>query len=113
MGSHKKQHAVPKCYLKAWLDPNPFKGRRHVWLFEKDDSNPRRRSPKAIFHETDLYTIHRKDGERDLVLEHGLSDLESAFVGIREKLARHEILTPEEARQALRLYRGAARENSR
>jgi Protein of unknown function (DUF4238) len=94
--SHKKQHAVPKCYLKAWLDPNPFKGRRHVWFFEKDGSNPQRRSPRAIFHETDLYTIHREGGERDLVLEQGLSGLESAFVGIREKLARHEKLTTEE-----------------
>lgn len=96
MATHKKQHAVPKSYLKAWLDPHPFKGKRHVWIFEKDGSNPRRRSPKAIFHETDLYTIHREGGERDLVLEHGLSGLESAFVGIREKLARHEPLTPEE-----------------
>jgi Protein of unknown function (DUF4238) len=96
MGSHKKQHAVPKCYLKAWFDPNAFKGRRHVWLFEKDGSNPQRRSPRAIFHETDLYTIHRKEGERDLVLEQGFSGLEGAFVGIREKLSRHETLTTEE-----------------
>ncbi len=96
MASHKKQHAVPQCYLRAWCDPVAHKGKRQVWLFDKDGSNPRRKSAKSIFHETDLYTIHRKDGERDLVLEHGLSGLESAFVGIREKLARHEQLTDEE-----------------
>ena len=95
MASHKKQHAVPQCYLRAWCDPIPHKGKRQVWLFDKDGSNPRRKSPRSIFHETDLYTIHRKDGERDLVLERGLSGLESAFVGIREKLARHEELTDE------------------
>ena len=95
MASHKKQHDVPQCYLKAWCSPHLYKGRWVVWYFNKDGSNPTRKTPRSIFHEADLYTIH-KDGERDLVLEHGLSGLESAFVGIREKLARHEKLTDEE-----------------
>jgi len=60
--SHKRQHAVPESYLKAWLDRHPFKGRRYVWQFKKDGSDPRRQSPRSIFHETDLYTIHRPDG---------------------------------------------------
>jgi len=96
MTSHTKQHTVPKCYLKAWCDPKPFKGRQHVWIFNKDGSGLRRRSPKSTFTETDIYTIHGPNGERDLVLEHGLSGLESTFVGIREKLGRREELTPED-----------------
>jgi len=93
--SHKRQHAVPESYLKAWLDRNPFKGKRHVWQFKKDGSAPRRQSPQSIFHETDLYTIHKPDGQRDLVLEQGLSRLESAFGTLRKKLAGHEPLTIE------------------
>jgi hypothetical protein len=37
----------------------------YVWRFKKDGSDPRRKAPENLFHETDLYTIHREDGERD------------------------------------------------
>jgi hypothetical protein len=44
-----------------------------------------------------MYTIHRADGERDLVLEHGLAGLESQFVAIRDaKLAREQEITIQE-----------------
>lgn len=83
--SHKKLHFVPQCYLKAWCDPlTPAGQTPYVWLFNKDGSGPRRKAPENIFHEKDLYTIHRADGERDLTLEHGLAGLESAFVRIRD-----------------------------
>ncbi|MGM0652618.1 MAG: DUF4238 domain-containing protein, partial [Bacillota bacterium] len=51
---------------------------------------------KNIFHETDMYTIERKDGVRILTLEHGLSGLESKFSKMREKLLRKQILAEEE-----------------
>ncbi|MFA6562308.1 MAG: DUF4238 domain-containing protein [Verrucomicrobiia bacterium] len=85
--SHKKQHFVPASYLKAWCDPSAPKGPKqepYVWVFDKDGGNPRRKSPENIFHETDIYTIAMPDGERDLVLEHGLQQLETEFVRIRE-----------------------------
>ena len=72
MAKHKKQHFVPQCYLKAWCDPTtPVDQDPYVWRFRKDGSDPRRKAPENIFHETDLYTIHRPGGGRDLVLEHG------------------------------------------
>lgn len=98
MTSHKKQHSVPQCYLKAWCDPNTPAGQEpYVWLFHKDGSGARRKAPENIFYETDLYTIHRADGERDLILEHGLAALESEFVAIRDtKLSRRQELTARE-----------------
>ena len=40
-----------------------------------------------------MYTIKKADGERDLTLEHGLSELENRFNAIRnQKLENHEIL---------------------
>lgn len=98
MATHKRQHYVPRSYLKAWCDPNtPPTQEPYVWLFNKDGSGARRKAPDNIFHERDLYTIHRADGERDLVLEHGLAGLESEFVAIRDtKLARRKKITHRE-----------------
>jgi hypothetical protein len=84
--SHKKQHFVPQCYTKAWADPDSVgqsKIAPYVWVFDKDGSNPRRRSPANLFTETDIYTLTRKDGHRDLRLEHGFQDLEDRFTRIR------------------------------
>ena len=94
MADHKKQHFVPRSYLNAWCDPNTPVGQEpYVWLFSRDGSTSRRKAPTNIFHETDLYTIEVPGGGRDLVLEHGLAQLESEFVSIRDtKLKRLEPL---------------------
>jgi len=97
MVEHKKQHFVPQSYLKAWCDLSTPPGHEpYVWRFSKDGSDVRRNAPENLFHETDLYTIHPADGGRDLVLERGLSQLESEFVVIRERLSRQEQLTERE-----------------
>ncbi len=62
---NKRQHFVPTCYLKAWLDPSaPRTNTRtpYVWMFDKDGTNPRNKSPEKIFHETDMYTLRLPDG---------------------------------------------------
>lgn len=96
--SHKKQHWIPQSYLSAWCDPNTPKGQEpYVWRFSKDGGAVQKKAPKNIFWETDMYTIRQPDAQRDLVLEHGLSELESSFVRIRrEKLASRLELEPEE-----------------
>ena len=96
--SHKRQHFVPQSYLKAWCDPTTPAGQApYVWIFNKDGSGARRKAPDNIFYERDLYTIQGVDGERDLVLEHGLAGLESEFVAVRDaKLARREKITGRE-----------------
>jgi hypothetical protein len=92
---HRRQHFVAQSYLRAWCDADTPAGQEpYVWRFNKDGSNPRRKAPENIFFETDLYTIHRADGERDLELEHGLAGLEHEFVAIRDtKLSRQKTLT--------------------
>ena len=88
---NKKQHFVPATYLRAWCDPNykPF-----IWVYPKNGGEAKSKSPKKIFWETDFYTIKRINGERDLVLEHGLAQLESQFANLRdEKLSKRKPLT--------------------
>lgn len=84
--SHKKQHFVPQCYTKAWHDltaPAGPANTPYVWVFDKDGSNPHRKAPVNLFTETDIYTIMRPNGERDLRLEHGFQELEDKFTRIR------------------------------
>lgn len=84
MSKHKKQHFIPACYLKAWCDPDTPKGwTPYVWVFTKDGKSVAKKSPEKIFYETSMYTITKADGEKDLVLEHGLSQLEKEFANIR------------------------------
>lgn len=91
MAENKRQHFIPRSYLKAWCDPSTPAGHEpYVWRFAADGTNPRRKAPDNIFHQTDLYTIHGPDGARDLRLERGLSGLEGEFVGIRDTVLAAE-----------------------
>lgn len=84
--SHKKQHFVPQCYTKAWHDPTvPASPTRtpYVWVFNKDGTGARRKAPANLFTETDIYTIVRPNGQRDLRLEHGFQELEDMFTRVR------------------------------
>ena len=86
MSKNKKQHFIPRCYLKAWCDPScPPNQTPYIWVYEKDSREGRRKVPDNVFHETDMYTIHDEAGNRDLKIEHGLSQLESMFTTIRNK----------------------------
>jgi hypothetical protein len=98
MSKHKKQHYIPRSYLKPWCDENcPANQTPYIWVFDADGNNPRRKAPDNVFHETDMYTITQGDGRRNLVLEHGLRDLEDQFCRIRKKkLQREEPLDAEE-----------------
>lgn len=86
MSKHKKQHFIPKCYLKAWCDPNsPPNQTPYIWIFDRESREGKRKSPDNVFHETDMYTITDESGDRNLKIEHGLSQLESIFTTIRNK----------------------------
>jgi hypothetical protein len=82
----RRQHFVPKCYLKAWLDPlapKTSKNIPYVWLFDKKGENPKAKAPEKIFRESDMYTLTAPDGGQDLRLEHGLGSVESNFAKVR------------------------------
>src|SRR5947207_3137056 len=81
---HKKQHWVPQSYLAAWCDPDVPDGQEpYVWYFPREGGPGKRKAPKNLFAETDMYIITREDGSRDLRLERGLAGLESDFAALR------------------------------
>lgn len=84
--THKKQHFVPQCYTKAWHDRTAPESPTHtpyVWVFNTDGTEAHRKGPANLFTETDIYTIVRPDGQRDLRLEHGFQELEDMFTRVR------------------------------
>ncbi len=95
MSKHKKQHFVPSSYLKAWCDPKGSKKQTpYVWRFSSDGTNTKRKAPENIFYEKDMYTIKGENGERNLILEHGLQQLETKFARVRRnKLQKNRELT--------------------
>jgi hypothetical protein len=105
---HKHQHWIPQGYLKAWADPAaPLEQESWVWQFDRDGRQSRRKPPRKIFFENDLYTLGLDDGIRDLRIERGLGGLEDQFVRIREeKLQRRLPLVPDED-LVLRAFVGA------
>src|SRR5450759_793187 len=81
---HKKQHFVPQSYLRAWCDPQTPEGPEpYIWLCDKRGGGAKKRAPAKVFTQNDFYTIKDADGERDLVLEHGLSQLDARFAALR------------------------------
>lgn len=90
MASHKNQHFIPRCYLKAWCDPlTPSKQTPYVWQFSKDGKQVKKKSPENIFYEKDIYTILEEDGSRNLVFENNLNRLETQFTLIRDKKLKY------------------------
>jgi Protein of unknown function (DUF4238) len=82
---HKHQHFVNQSYLSAWTDPGtPERHEPYVWVFPREGGEGKKRAPKNIFHETDLYTIILRNGERDVRIEKSLSVIEGMFAKVRE-----------------------------
>lgn len=87
-----KQHFVPQCYLKAWCDPTtPSEQEPYIWLFSKNGETSKKKAPKKILYETDMYTIKMPDGSSDYRLENGLHDLEDVFISIRENKLKNKL----------------------
>lgn len=96
--NHKNQHYIPQSYLKVWCDPETPSGQEpYVWQFSKDGNQASKKAPKNIFCENNMYTIENVDGSRNLVLEHGLSELEGRFANLRDrKISQKKALDKEE-----------------
>lgn len=102
MTKHKKQHSIPQCYLRSWCDHKCPSGLTpYVWRFLKNGSTAKKKAPKNIFYETDMYTIYLEDGSRNLVLEHGLNQLETLFAKLRDKKIQKKVVLNLEDRVVL------------
>jgi hypothetical protein len=97
MANAKKQHYVPQCYLREFVDPRTPSGQEpYVWAFSKDGKVKEKRPPKNLFRETDLYTLNIH-GTKDYRIERSLSALEGEYAGVvRNKIKRHLPLSEEE-----------------
>jgi hypothetical protein len=92
---HKGQHWVAESYLKAWCRRTVATHEPFLWRYEVDGSNPKPKAPRNVFKASDLYTLKRRDGSRDLTWEQILGTLESDFISVRNnKLLKAEPLTP-------------------
>ena len=94
MATKKKQHIIPECYLRAWCDPNPPPGHNpFIWRISKTGIWVTRRSPEKSFAATDKYTIRLPNGERNLVIEDTLGEIESHFVSVLTKIRKCQRLS--------------------
>jgi hypothetical protein len=86
MTQPKNQHIIPKCYLKHFVDPNTPDGQEpYVWMFERGSKKGKKRAPKNVLTETDLYTFTGKDGAKDYTLEKTLAQIESEYASVFDK----------------------------
>jgi hypothetical protein len=86
MSEPKSQHVIPRCYLKQFVDPNTPAGQEpYVWIFDRKSKRGKKKAPKNILIESDLYTFEVKNGKKDYALEKNLSQIESEYASIFEK----------------------------
>jgi hypothetical protein len=97
MSKHAKQHYVPQSYLSAWVDSDTPQGQEpYVWVFPKEETAGRKKAPKNVFWEGDMYPIRFPGGGRDLGLAHGLQTLETEFAKVRRTTLSGQPLTDED-----------------
>ncbi len=98
MSKPKKQHIVPQCYLREFLDPFiPPKYEPYVWIFDKDGKNRKNKPPKNILTGNELYTLDIPGHGKDYSVEESLSQLEDRYARIfRNKIKLGLPLTDEE-----------------
>ncbi|MBU6427216.1 DUF4238 domain-containing protein [Patescibacteria group bacterium] len=87
----KRQHTVPRCYLENFADKDGF-----VWVLDTKDNIFKIR-PENILVENNFYTVKLKNGDKSLIVEDTLSNIEAAYASIfRDKISQDKSLTDEE-----------------
>src|SRR5579863_4393420 len=91
MSEPKRQHIIPKCYLKQFVDPDtPTAQEPYVWIFDSGSKQGKKRAPKNVLTETDIYTFEGRDGTKNYSLEKSLAQIESDYASVfEEKINRH------------------------
>lgn len=99
----KRQHIVPRVYLKPFLDhaapegwpeDRPFEPA--VWVLNPSlEGRPRRRSPANILWQSYFYSLREDDPDRPWI-EESLSRLESAFEPVQQAILKREKLSLEQ-----------------
>ncbi len=91
--THKRQHTIPRVYLGSWIEPYTPSGQTAaINIVTKETGAVRRKAPEKSFTENDHYTIHLKNGTRDLTVENQLGRIESDFQGVLRSLREGQTL---------------------
>lgn len=103
MAQKKRQHIVPKTYLRAFTDPIrpdgmsdnvPFEP--SVWVVEKSlQSVPKRKAPDNVLWKSYFYNLD-DDVDTSPVIEEFLSKIEGRYSQVLKKISSREVLTEEE-----------------
>lgn len=92
--THKHQHTIPRVYLSSWLEPYTPSGQTAaIHIVTKENKEVRRKSPKKSFTSNDRYTVHLRDGERNLDVENYLGRIEADFNGVLLAVRRWQNLS--------------------
>jgi len=103
MSQKKKQHIVPRTYLKAFIDPvRPGGMPEHipfepsVWVIEKSlKSEPKRKAPDNILWKSYFYNLD-EDEDASPVIEEFLSRIEGKYPQVLKKISAKKALKEEE-----------------
>jgi hypothetical protein len=108
MNKPKKQHWVPRFYLKHFSTPESRgKKVKQVWIFDKEtDSEPTLVNVDNICAKRYMYSPMNDDKKRDWYLEEKLSRLESVLADVWPDLANEyiDIVTDEPLRKGISLF---------
>src|SRR6267142_7057744 len=89
MNNPKRQHWVPRLYLRSFATPDTVGADDpDVWLFHKDKGDPFRTSISNVAVELFLYSSRTANGERDFDVENRLRDLEGVIAPLWRRFAQ-------------------------
>jgi len=94
----KRHHTIPKCYLENFTDSDGF-----VWVLDIKD-NIFRIKPENILLENHFYTITLKDGEKSLVIEDTLANIEGDYIAIFQNKIKNELPLTDDERAKVAVF---------
>lgn len=94
----KRHHTVPKCYLENFTDSDGY-----VWVLDTKD-NIFRIKPENILLENHFYTITLKDGEKSLLVEDTLANIEGAYISIFQSKIEKDLPITDEERATVAVF---------
>ncbi|MCH8029436.1 MAG: DUF4238 domain-containing protein [Candidatus Dadabacteria bacterium] len=97
MSTPKRHHYLPQFYLEGFCRDG------YLWVFDSENEEYRRQTPKNTAVEKDFYTVVNKDGEKNNEIEKILSNVESWAKPVIHKIEAREPLSQDD-RDLLSLF---------
>lgn len=92
MNEPKRQHWVPRMYLRAFATPDTLgTAYPEVWCFGKEGGDPFRASIKHVTVQEYLYSPKKADGSRSFEMENLLAKLEGGVAPLWQAFAEDEV----------------------